>query len=714
MVTRFCAAASAGLLMAGGVLVPAQGQAAERPPAWFFGTWSDALSMSVADSQKELDRQRSAGVGLIRQYIWWDRIETAPGRYDWSRMDQLVKDASARGVQILPTLLYTPSFYSSKPQGSTSTAQFPPTDPQTLARFATAMVDRYGTGGTYWCKPLFPGLPPQCPDSYLPITYWEVWNEPDYPSWWKGAPNPAEYLELLKPVSTAIRAADPAAKVVLGAMTNAGGGTTGGYLEQLYELGAKDYFDVLSLNPYALDVGAMVAYIRGQRAIAARHGDAAKPVYITEYGWATGGNSTYVVVTNPQCQGALLYAATKRLWELRDELLIHAVAQFQWHDVKTTSTLWPHYAGVYDADDQPKPSLAAYRAAIAGDPAPAGMTLAEACPENRQSLDGRLQPLTVTKGGSGTGAVTSSPSGIRCGEDCSQEFQPGQTITLTATPDSGSTFAGWGGACSGTSASCTVTMTDALSVTADFTSTTPVGTKYEESAAALDGWSPGSNTSGTFRLSKVAGDTARFRFSGTSVKWLTRRGPGQGEVSVSIDGVNKGTFDLYATKVQPSAVSFTGLAPSSHAMVVRVLGTKNAAATDAKVTVDGFAAGVTTSQEDSPRVRYNTWKMVREASASSGSYRVASTAGHVAAFAFNGSSVEWITSTGPAFGQAQVYVDGIDMGMVDLYASTAQSQVVQAYGGLAVGAHTLEVRVLGTKNASATSTAVPIDAFVVR
>jgi len=173
-------------------------------------------------NQKELTRQADNGVGLVRQYIWWDRMERSPGVYDWSRMDQLVKDASARDVQILPTLLYPPEFYNSEPEGY-SGAPYPPDDPQTMARFATKMVERYGTNGLFWCDPpRLPWLPPPpCREPYAPITYWEVWNEPDYKSWWKGqqSPDPAEYLELLKAVSIAIKAADPAAKVVLGSMT---------------------------------------------------------------------------------------------------------------------------------------------------------------------------------------------------------------------------------------------------------------------------------------------------------------------------------------------------------------------------------------------------------------------------------------------------------------------------------------------------------------
>jgi uncharacterized repeat protein (TIGR02543 family) len=83
--------------------------------------------------------------------------------------------------------------------------------------------------------------------------------------------------------------------------------------------------------------------------------------------------------------------------------------------------------------------------------------------------------LTVTGSGTGSGSVTSSPSGINCtisgsseSGTCSASYNSGTLITLTATPASGHTFAGWSGACSG-AGSCQVTMSQARTVTATFT-----------------------------------------------------------------------------------------------------------------------------------------------------------------------------------------------------------------------------------------------------
>jgi len=116
--------------------------------------------------------------------------------------------------------------------------------------------------------------------------------------------------------------------------------------------------------------------------------------------------------------------------------------------------------------------------------------------------------LNVAKAGTGSGTVTSQPSGIDCGAVCSASFpqklaahqnhefrkegkkgeddpqqkdddddedgpahKPAVLVTLTATPATGSTFDGWTGACTGTGTAptCTVTMDQSQNVTARFT-----------------------------------------------------------------------------------------------------------------------------------------------------------------------------------------------------------------------------------------------------
>lgn len=81
--------------------------------------------------------------------------------------------------------------------------------------------------------------------------------------------------------------------------------------------------------------------------------------------------------------------------------------------------------------------------------------------------DPALVDLTVGVDGPGTGTVSSSPLGITCGGDCSEKYERGSEVTLTATAAPGSVFAGWTGACTG-SGPCEITMDAPQTVTATF------------------------------------------------------------------------------------------------------------------------------------------------------------------------------------------------------------------------------------------------------
>jgi hypothetical protein len=82
----------------------------------------------------------------------------------------------------------------------------------------------------------------------------------------------------------------------------------------------------------------------------------------------------------------------------------------------------------------------------------------------------QFHSLSVSNTGTGSGVVASSPAGIACGDTCAWDYLSGTVITLTADPAIGSSFSGWGGACSGTDP-CAVTLVAAASVNADFTFT---------------------------------------------------------------------------------------------------------------------------------------------------------------------------------------------------------------------------------------------------
>lgn len=96
--------------------------------------------------------------------------------------------------------------------------------------------------------------------------------------------------------------------------------------------------------------------------------------------------------------------------------------------------------------------------------------------------------LTVVPSGTGSGTVTAP--GISCGTVCAESYPQGTSVTLTATPNTGSTFVGWRGACSGTT--CTVVMDSDKAVAATFDQESegpgPVEPPSEELSGTIQDW----------------------------------------------------------------------------------------------------------------------------------------------------------------------------------------------------------------------------------
>jgi Divergent InlB B-repeat domain len=94
--------------------------------------------------------------------------------------------------------------------------------------------------------------------------------------------------------------------------------------------------------------------------------------------------------------------------------------------------------------------------------------------DSSASVTATFKPLVnLSIGLNGKGSVFSNPAGISCGVSkgsCSTKFAQGSSVTLTATPDAGAGWTGWGGACSaaGAASACTVTLNADTSVQANF------------------------------------------------------------------------------------------------------------------------------------------------------------------------------------------------------------------------------------------------------
>ena len=179
--------------------------------------------------------------------------------------------------------------------------------------------------------------------------------------------------------------------------------------------------------------------------------------------------------------------------------------------------------------------------------------------------------LTVTAPPAGAGTITSSPAGINCPSTCSASFPQNTKVTLTATPGANYFFAGWGGACSGTT--CVVTITAATSVSASFTAGEGVtvvmtgggtGTTVTSSPAGINcpttcsatfpkntqvtltetpgsdyfvGWGGNCSGAGTCSLTVSGAESVTAAFSAGDAVTVTMAGSGSGTVTSAPAGI---------------------------------------------------------------------------------------------------------------------------------------------------------------------------------
>ncbi|MGO9590578.1 MAG: choice-of-anchor D domain-containing protein, partial [Candidatus Acidiferrales bacterium] len=217
---------------------------------------------------------------------------------------------------------------------------------------------------------------------------------------------------------------------------------------------------------------------------------------------------------------------------------------------------------------------------------------------------GTVETLSVSFAGTGTGSVSSSPSGITCPSTCSANFSSGTVVTLTETAGTGSTFAGWSGACSGTG-TCSVTMSAAESVTATFNvtsyalSVTPAGTGSGTVSSSPSGISCPSTCSANFNSGTVVTLTETAAAGSTFTGWSGAcTGTGTCSVTMSAAKAVTATFNSSsspAVTLTPTSLNF-GAVATGVTSAVKTVTLKNSG--KATLTITGIAIG--TNSADFP------------------------------------------------------------------------------------------------------------------
>lgn len=235
-----------------------------------------------------------AGFHWIRQQFPWADIEIhgkgdfedrrhEPYRSAWDKYDNIVALTEQYGLSIIARLDAPPEW--SRHDGHARGAFGPPDDIADYADYITAVVERY----------------------HGRIHFYQIWNEPNiYPEWGNQPVDPEAYTQLLCLAYARIKAIDPQAVIISGAMApTAELGTWNPayagnnlmdvvFLQRMYDAGAGACFDVMAVNDYMLWSGPTDRRMRPTqnqvnfsrplwvRDVMVANGDAHKPIWISE------------------------------------------------------------------------------------------------------------------------------------------------------------------------------------------------------------------------------------------------------------------------------------------------------------------------------------------------------------------------------------------------------------------------------------------------
>lgn len=209
-------------------------------------------------------------------------IEPQMNQFDWAFFDTVVAKVIEEDMQILGVLGYTSLWNATIVPGSGEGANpyigqyYPPFDYEIWGNSVYQIVSHYKDD----------------------VHYWEVWNEPDTgigspdAGNWQGSPQ--EYAQLLATAYTAIKSADPTAKVILGSLSNPQhSGTKANsnptFLDEILAdkvYPAANYFDIIGIHFYDAPENLRTRINEIATTLATTN-TSERPIWITEISYPT-------------------------------------------------------------------------------------------------------------------------------------------------------------------------------------------------------------------------------------------------------------------------------------------------------------------------------------------------------------------------------------------------------------------------------------------
>lgn len=239
------------------------------------------------DAGRVLDQIKMMGFNTVKQTFAWSSVEPFAGVWDFGHADRIVRMIEERDMHLIVRLGQVPAWAISGMEANSQddeTTDAPPDDLALWGNYCARMASQYKGR----------------------VRAYQIWNEPNLRrEWGNQQPDAAEYTELLRVCSEAIRPIDPDAILISAGLAPTGNNDAIAirddiYLDAMYRAGFQQYVDVVGAHApgfapptYGPDDAASdgrgrwatFRRVEDLRKIMIRHGDAARQMAIMEFGW---------------------------------------------------------------------------------------------------------------------------------------------------------------------------------------------------------------------------------------------------------------------------------------------------------------------------------------------------------------------------------------------------------------------------------------------
>jgi PKD repeat protein len=256
------------------VCLTGEALAQPRPYLFSMGRFTAAWANRPWSYDQQIwDHMVTIGATMSGTGLAWCDAEPVEGQYNWDSIgyaDFCVDEMRARGIEPAFFVGLTPQWAKLYP--NLEPHRTPPREDcvQQFMDFHRFVADRYKGR----------------------VKYYFFWNEPNGCSWINDGCGNANsyplYTQWLIRCSQAIKEADPDAKIIGGNLDYNAGVTHGyEYVQGMYSNGAGPYIDGIAIHPYDGNGTIYWQALTDTRNVMVANGDAAKGIWINEFGWNT-------------------------------------------------------------------------------------------------------------------------------------------------------------------------------------------------------------------------------------------------------------------------------------------------------------------------------------------------------------------------------------------------------------------------------------------